>query len=91
VLLLVLVFISANVSVLVLKKDRVEHPHVTVPRVVSVLALVVSVALLTQQEPIVWAIGGGYVVLGSIIFVLAWWQRRRRGQDVPAVPSTGSD
>ena len=38
-LLLVLVFISANVSVLVLKKDEVAHRHFSVPRVVPVLAL----------------------------------------------------
>ncbi|GAB2612452.1 APC family permease [Pseudactinotalea suaedae] len=85
VLLLVLVFISANISVLVLKKDKVEHPHVTVPRVVSVVALVVSIALLTQQEPIVWAIGGGYVVLGTIVFLLARVRTRREAAE-PTTP-----
>ncbi len=34
VLLLLLVFLSANVSVLVLKKDKVEHKHFSVPRIV---------------------------------------------------------
>lgn len=84
VLLLVLVFISANISVLVLKKDKVEHPHFRVPRVVSIIALVVSIALLTQQEPIVWAIGGGYVVLGTIVFLVARMRTRRE----PEVPAT---
>ena len=56
-LLLVLVFISANVSVLVLKKDKVEARvlHGT-PAIVSVLALVASIALLTQQSAQTWLI-----------------------------------
>ncbi|SDS26796.1 APC family permease [Agrococcus carbonis] len=77
VLLLVLVFISANVSVLVLKKDVVPHKHFTAPRIVSVLALVASVALLTQQSPQTWLIAAGYVVVGTILFVIARAARRR--------------
>ncbi|MGG5260782.1 APC family permease [Phycicoccus avicenniae] len=77
VLLLVLVFISANVSVLVLKKDRVEHEHFRVPRVVSVLALVASVALLTQQTLQTWLISGAYVAVGSVLFLVARAARSR--------------
>jgi basic amino acid/polyamine antiporter, APA family len=77
VLLLVLVFISANVSVLVLKKDTVPHKHFTAPRIVSVLALVASVALLTQQSPQTWFIAGCYVVVGTLLFLIARAARRR--------------
>ncbi|WP_377639536.1 APC family permease [Oryzobacter terrae] len=79
VLLLVLVFISANVSVLVLKKDRVEHAHFTAPRVVSVLALVASVALLTQQSLQTWLISLSYVAVGSVLFLIARAHRQREG------------
>ena len=64
VLLLVLVFISANISVLVLKKDTVDHDHFTAPRIVSILALVASIALLTQQSLQTWLISLAYIVVG---------------------------
>ncbi|MGL5816173.1 MAG: APC family permease [Phycicoccus sp.] len=84
VLLLVLVFISANVSVLVLKKDRVEHQHFRTPRVVSVLALVASVGLLTQQSAQTWLISLGYVAVGSVLFLVARAARTREAAPVDA-------
>ena len=77
VLLLLLVFLSANVSVLVLKKDKVAHPHFTVPRFVPVLAIVASVVMLAQQTGIVWLGAAAYVVIGSILFLIARAGRRR--------------
>lgn len=77
VLLLVLVFISANISALVLKKDVVTHDYFKAPRIVSILALVASVALLTQQSGLTWLISGGYVILGSILFLIARVARKR--------------
>jgi APA family basic amino acid/polyamine antiporter len=77
VLLLLLVFLAANVSVLVLKKDTVEHAHFRVPRIVPILAIIASVALLTQQTGIVWLGAAGYVVVGSILFLVARMGRKR--------------
>ncbi|GEK79850.1 APC family permease [Agrococcus baldri] len=87
VLLLVLVFISANVSVLVLKKDKVAHKHFTAPRIVSVLALVASIGLLTQQTLQTWLIAGGYVVVGTILFLIARAARRREYREGTAEPT----
>ncbi|MBO1769700.1 APC family permease [Agrococcus sp. TF02-05] len=87
VLLLVLVFISANISVLVLKKDTVAHKHFTTPRIVSVLALIASVALLTQQSLQTWLIAGGYVVVGTILFLVARAARRREHRQGTAEPT----
>ncbi|GAA1421753.1 APC family permease [Agrococcus citreus] len=87
VLLLVLVFISANVSVLVLKKDKVAHKHFTAPRIVSVLALIASVALLTQQSLQTWLIAGGYVVVGTVLFLIARAHRRREHRAGTAEPT----
>ena len=81
VLLLLIVFISSNVSVLVLKKDRVEHRHFTVPRIVPVLAIIGSIVLLTQQTGIVWLGAAGYVLVGSVLFLVA---RLTRGRGVRA-------
>jgi basic amino acid/polyamine antiporter, APA family len=71
VLLLLLVFISANVSVLVLKKDKVDHDHFTVPTVVPVIAIIASIVLLTQQSPTVWLLAAVYTVIGTILFFIA--------------------
>ncbi|GAA2175700.1 APC family permease [Agrococcus versicolor] len=87
VLLLVLVFISANVSVLVLKKDKVSHKHFTAPKIVSILALIASVALLTQQSAQTWLIAGAYIVVGTILFLIARAARRRSYREGTAEPT----
>jgi amino acid transporter len=70
VLLLLFVFISVNIAVLVLRKDRVEHKHFRVWSFVPVLGVLSCVLLLTQQEPSVWAFGGGFIVLGAILYIV---------------------
>jgi APA family basic amino acid/polyamine antiporter len=77
VLLLLLVFISANISVLVLKKDKVEHAHFSAPRIVPILAVIASVALLTQQSGVVWLGAIAYMVVGSLLFLAARAGRKR--------------
>ena len=71
------VFIATNVSCLVLKKDRPGHEHFTVPTVVPVLAVLASAVLLTQQTGETWLISIGYIVVGSVLFVLARFSRNR--------------
>lgn len=90
VFLLLLVFISANVSVLVLKKDKVAHKHFSVPRIVPVIALLASVFLLFQQELRIWLIAGGYLVVGVAIYVGARWHARRTGQEPPNTVAVGA-
>ncbi|GAA4118284.1 APC family permease [Knoellia locipacati] len=86
VLLLVLVFISANISVLILKKDKVEHAYFRTPAIVSVLALVASIALLTQQSAQTWLISAGYVVVGTVLFLIARAARNREGEPADEAP-----
>ncbi|KAD3632937.1 APC family permease [Arthrobacter yangruifuii] len=71
VLLLLLVFLSANVSVLVLKKDKVDHDHFSAPRFMPVLAIIASIALLTQQSAAIWLSAAVYVAIGSLLFLAA--------------------
>ncbi len=84
VLLLLLVFLTANVSVLVLKKDKVEHEHFSVPRIVPILAIIASIVLLTQQTGLVWLATAGYVVVGAILFFVARFSRRRGDRKIAA-------
>lgn len=79
VLLLLFVFLSANVSVLVLRRDRVEHDHFRVWTFVPVLGIASCILLLTQQRGIVWLFGAALLVVGLGLFALAQWARRRRG------------
>lgn len=77
VLLLLFVFISTNVAVLVLRRDRVEHDHFRVPAVVPVLGVASCVLLLTRQEATVWLYGLGLLVIGVVLYGLAWLTGRR--------------
>ncbi|MCX6466609.1 MAG: APC family permease [Pseudonocardiales bacterium] len=88
VLLLVFVFIATNVSALVLKRDRVEHEHFSVPAVVPALAILASIALLTQQSADAWLISAGYLVVGSVLFLVARFGRHRLDRDPPEVSAT---
>jgi APA family basic amino acid/polyamine antiporter len=83
VLLLLLVFISANVSLLVLKKDKVAHKHFSVPRIVPILATIASIVLLTQQSAVVWLGGLAYIVVGAILFVVARARRKHEDRVTP--------
>lgn len=84
VLLLLLVFLSANVSVLVLKKDKVDHKHFSVPRVVPVLAIIASIVLLTQQAGVVWLGALAYIAIGSVLFFVARAGRKREERKADA-------
>ena len=77
VLLLLLVFLSANVSVLVLKKDKVDHDHFTAPRFMPILAIIASIALLTQQSAAIWLSAAVYIAIGSLLFLAARARRKR--------------
>ena len=77
VLLLLLVFLSANVSVLVLKKDKVDHDHFSAPRFIPVLAIIASIVLLTQQTGPIWLGSAAYVAVGSLLFLAARARRKR--------------
>ncbi|GAA1850534.1 APC family permease [Microlunatus capsulatus] len=77
VLLLLFVFISTNVAVLVLRKDRVEHAHFRVPAAIPVLGVASCVLLLTRQEGVVWLYGLGLLAVGVVLYGLARLTGRR--------------
>ncbi|WP_194421856.1 APC family permease [Microbacterium abyssi] len=87
VLLLLFVFMSANVSVLVLRRDKVEHDHFRVWTFVPYLGIASCILLLTQQRPEVWLFGAILLAVGGVLYLLAQWGRRRdkdvNAQDPP--------
>jgi APA family basic amino acid/polyamine antiporter len=77
VLLLLFVFISTNVAVLVLRRDKVEHKHFRVWSVVPVLGVLSCILLLTQQSAEVWLFGAILLAVGVVLFVLARFAQKR--------------
>ncbi len=71
VLLLLVVFVSTNLAVLVLRRDRVAHDHFRAPTAAPVLALVSCLVLLTQvQTGTTWLIGAGLLALGVLLHLV---------------------
>ncbi|MCT7658797.1 APC family permease [Mycobacterium deserti] len=77
VLLLLFVFLSTNVSVLVLRRDTVEHAHFRVWTAVPVLGVASCVLLLSQQSGTVWLFAGILLAVGAVLYVLARLAARR--------------
>jgi amino acid transporter len=89
VLLLLLVFLSTNVAVLVLRRDRVEADHFTAPIVLPVLAIASCVLLLWKQEAVTWLWSAVMLAVGVGVHLLAqapWWRgdRHRTGEPTSA-------
>ena len=68
VLLLLFVFLSTNVAVLVLRRDRVAEAHFRVPTWVPVLAVVSCLILLSQQGLDTWLRAGALVLVGVLLY-----------------------
>ena len=68
VLLLLFVFVSTNVAVLVLRRDRVQHNHFRVWSVVPVLGVLSCILLLSQQSAKVWLFAVALIVVGLVLY-----------------------
>jgi amino acid transporter len=66
-LLLLFVFLSTNVAVLVLRRDRIEEDHFRVPTFVPVLAIVSCLVLLSQQGWETWLRAGALIIVGMLL------------------------
>lgn len=77
VLLLLFVFLSANVSVLVLRRDRVDRPHFRVWTPIPVLGIASCILLLTQQSGSVWLFGAILLAVGAVIYGVTRLTARR--------------
>ena len=84
VALLVVVFAIVNVSVLVLRRDPVDHDHFRVPSVVPVLGVGVSIALLTQIEAETFARAGILIAIGVVLWFVNSVVLRRAAAEHPA-------
>lgn len=70
VLLLLVVFISTNLAVLVLKREQVDHPHFRVHWIFPVLALASCALLVAQQGAATWLRAGLMLLVGGVLYGL---------------------
>lgn len=70
VLLLLFVFISTNLAVLVLRRDKVDHDHFRTPRILPYAALASCLLLLTQQGAEIWLRAGILLAVGVALYFL---------------------
>jgi APA family basic amino acid/polyamine antiporter len=70
VVLLLSVFVLVNISVLVLRRDRVEHDHFRAPTFVPVIGVLVSLALITQQEGEIYLRAGILLAIGVALWAI---------------------
>jgi APA family basic amino acid/polyamine antiporter len=78
VLLLLIVFLSTNIAVLVLRRERVEHGHFRAWTALPVLGALSCVVLLTQLSAEVWLRGGMIIAVGAVIYLIDTLVRRGR-------------
>ncbi|NHC13787.1 APC family permease [Motilibacter deserti] len=88
VLLLLLVFAAVNVSVLVLRREHVEHPHFHAPTWAPALGAVASLVLaspLTGRESGVYVRAGVLLAIGVALWVANHLFVRRQAPDAAAL------
>ncbi len=83
VLLLLVVFVSTNLAVLVLRRDRVAHPHFRTPVILPVLALISCIVLATQQTADTWLRAGVLLAVGAVVHLGLRGARRGRSLENP--------
>ncbi len=80
VVFILIVFLLVNASVLVLRRDRVDHEHFTAPTVFPILGIVACLVLMVQisiNDIGVYAYAGVLLVIGLVLYVVNNLLRRR--------------
>jgi basic amino acid/polyamine antiporter, APA family len=86
VVLLLSAFVVVNVSVLVLRSDRVEHEHFTTPNVFPILGILVSGALLIYtaiSDIKVFGLAGLLIGLGVVLYGVNVFAKRSLDRENP--------
>ncbi len=84
VLLLLVAFTMVNVSVLVLRREEVDHDHFRAPTIAPILAAIASVVLIVDNEGETFARAGLLLLLGVILWFAAYAGGHRAGEKTVA-------
>jgi APA family basic amino acid/polyamine antiporter len=88
VLLLLMVFVCVNVSVLILRREPVEHDHWRAPTALPVLGVAACLGLIVQtaiEDTVIFAYAGGLLALGVALWGV---NRALTGPAEPVDPAT---
>ncbi len=80
VVFILIVFILVNASVLVLRRDRVDHDHFTAPTIFPILGILACLVLLVQigiNDISVYAYAGILLIIGFALYAINNLLRRR--------------
>lgn len=80
VLLLLLAFTAVNVSVLVLRRDEVGHQHFRAPTIAPIVGIAASIYLIVDNEGEVFLRAGALLVLGALLWLVAYASGHRTGE-----------
>lgn len=83
VVLLLSVFVLVNASALMLSNDRVEHEHFHTPIVLPILGVLVSLALLTQQDGSTFLLVGILLLGGVVLYGVNVLVKRSLDREAP--------
>jgi APA family basic amino acid/polyamine antiporter len=88
-LLLLCVFTIVNVTVLVLRKDKVEHSHFHTPTILPIIGALCCAFLVgpwTGRDPVQYKVAGILIGIGILLWVVNYLLNRAVGQK-PAEPT----
>jgi APA family basic amino acid/polyamine antiporter len=86
VVLLLLAFVMVNISVLVLRRDPVEHEHFRTPTAFPILGAVVAAALLIYQaasDITVFGLAAGLLAIGVVLYGVNVLVKRSMDREAP--------
>ena len=81
VLLLLCAFTIVNIAVLVLRRDEVDHDHFRAPTIAPILGAIVCVVLIVDNEGEIFLRAGLLLLLGAVLWVLAYAGGHRSSGD----------
>jgi basic amino acid/polyamine antiporter, APA family len=90
--LLLMAFIMVNASVLVLRRDSVEHEHFRTPTVFPVLGIVVSLVLLIYSaldDITIFVLTGVLLLLGVVLYGVDVVVKNRLDRERPEARGDG--
>lgn len=80
VMLLLVAFTAVNISVLVLRREEVDHPHFRAPTFAPILAAITCVVLIVDNEAEVFLRAGILLAIGVILWIAAYAGGHRTGE-----------
>lgn len=80
VMLLLVAFTAVNISVLVLRREEVEHEHFRAPTIAPILAAIACVVLIVDNEAEVFLRAGILLAIGVVLWLAAYAGGHRTGE-----------